>query len=182
MKKQTVNINFNFTLKETDIAFIGVIATLLLYVMNILGTGVFVGGDVGHIGSGIPYYGFVAPVLFITFATVMTYYSKKKSMDRVFKATYITMLLPFVAYPLALIPAGPLIVIPMFLCMPISSLSTYLYDEICDLLKTPIENLALSMNISAYKLENVVFILIIAVLLAPIIIAPIVYRFTKSTE
>ena len=172
MKKLTL------TLKESDIAFIGVIVTVALYAMNIFGTGVFVGGDIGHIGSGIPFYGFAAPLIFIAFAICMAYYTKKNNMTKAFKAIYITLLLPFAAYPLAIIP-GPFVVVPMFLCMPISSLSTYLYDEICDLLKTPIESIALSMDVSAYKLENIVFILIIAVLLIPIIIAPIVYRLTK---
>ncbi len=173
MKKLTL------TLKESDIAFIGVLVTVALYIMNIYGTGVIVGGDIGRIGSGIPFYGFVAPLIFIALAVFVAHYTKKNNMTKAFKAIYITLLLPFAAYPLALIP-GPFIVVPMFLCMPISSLSTYLYDEICDLLKTPIENIALSMDVSAYKLENIVFILIIAVLLIPVIIAPIVYRFTKS--
>ena len=174
MKKLTL------TLKESDIAFIGVLVTVALYAMNIFGTGVFVGGDIGHIGSGIPFYGFAAPLIFIAFAICMAYYTKKNNMTKAFKAIYITLLLPFAAYPLAAIIRGPFVVVPMFLCMPISSLSTYLYDEICDFLKTPIESIALSMDVSAYKLENIVFILIIAVLLIPIIIAPIVYRFTKS--
>ena len=174
MKKLTL------TLKESDIAFISVLVTVALYAMNIFGTGVFVGGDIGHIGSGIPFYGFAAPLIFIAFAICMAYYTKKNNMTKAFKSIYITLLLPFAAYPLAAIIRGPFVVVPMFLCMPISSLSTYLYDEICDLLKTPIESIALSMDVSAYKLENIVFILIIAVLLIPIIIAPIVYRFTKS--
>ena len=174
MKKLTL------TLKEIDIAFIGALVTVALYTMNIFGTGVFVGGDIGHIGSGIPFYGFAAPLIFIAFAICMAYYTKKNNMTKAFKAIYITLLLPFAAYPLAAIIRGPFVVVPMFLCMPISSLSTYLYDEICDLLKTPIESIALSMDVSAYKIENIVFILIIAVLLIPIIIAPIVYRFTKS--
>lgn len=183
MKKQTVNPNVNLTLKESDIAFIGVIVTVFLYVMNVFGTGVIVGGEVGRIGSGIPYYGFVAPIIFIVFAVVMAYYSKRKSMDRVFKATYITLLLPFVAYVLVFAFNGtPLMIIPMYLCMPVGSLFYYLNDEICDLLRTPIEKIALSMDVSAYKVENVILILIFAVLLIPVIIAPIVYRFTVSED
>ena len=171
------------TLNETQISLIGVIATVALYVMNVIGTGVIVGGDVGHIGTEIPYYGFVAPFLFIIFSALMAYYTKRKSMNDAFKAVYITLLLPFVAYPLALIFGGtPLLIVPMFLCMPIGSLFYYLHDKICDLLSTPIENIALSMDVSAYKIENVILILIIAVLLIPIIVAPLVYRFTKSEE
>lgn len=90
-------------------------------------------------------------------------------MPTAFKATYITLLLPFVSYPLALIP-GPIIVIPMFLCMPVGSLLTYLDEEICDL-----------MNIPSYEVTWLLFV-IIAVLLIPIIVAPIVYKFTKSEE
>ena len=89
----------------------------------------------------------------------------------------------FAVYPLAFIFNGtPILVIPMFLCMPVGSLFYYLHDKICDLLSTPIENIALSMDVSAYKIENVILILIIAVLLIPIIVAPLVYRFTKSEE
>lgn len=156
------------TLNETQISLIGVIATVVLYVMNVIGTGVIVGGDVGHIGTEIPYYGFVAPFLFIVFSALMAYYTKRKSMNDAFKAIYITLLLPFVAYPLALIFGGtPLLIVPMFLCMPIGSLFYYLEDEICNL-----------MGVPTYEANWLMFV-IIAVLLIPIIIAPIAYRFTK---
>ena len=88
-------------------------------------------------------------------------------MPIAFKAIYITLLLPFIAYPLALIPGGPLMIIPMFLCMPIGSLFYYLEDEICNL-----------MGVPTYEANWLMFV-IIAVLLIPIIIAPIAYRFTK---
>lgn len=180
MKKLTL------TLKESDIAFIGIIVTVALYVMNVLGTGVIVGGDIGHIHGGIPLYGFTAPFIFIAYAAFVAYYTKKNAMKKAFIATYVTLVLPFVAYPvLAAFSANviPVIVVPaMFLAMPFTSLHTYLYEEICDLLSTPIENLALSMDISAYKLENVILILIITILLVPIILAPIVYRFTKTEK
>ena len=168
MKKQTVNLTF--TLKEKDIALIGVIVTIVLYLMNILGTGVIVGGDVGHIGSGIPYYGFVAPFIFIVFSAVMAYFTKRKSMNNAFKAFYITLALPFIAYPLAIIPIGLLMVIPMFLCMPVGSLFYYLDDKICDIIGVP-----------SYEATWLMFV-IIAVLLIPLIVAPLVYRFTKSEE
>lgn len=164
MKKAT----FNFSLKESDIAFIGVIVTIFLYVMNVLGTGVIVGGDVGRIGSGIPYYGFVAPFIFTIFSAVMAYLMKRKSMNNAFKAFYITLVLPFIAYPLVLVPIGPLIVIPMYLCMPVGSLFYYLDDEICDIIGVP-----------TYEATWLMFV-IIAVLLIPLIVAPIVYRFTES--
>lgn len=172
MKKTTINHNFNLTLtlKESDITFIGVIVTIFLYVMNILGTGVIVGGDVGHIGSGIPYYGFVAPIVFIVFSAVMAYFTKRKSMNNAFKAFYITLALPFVAYPLVLVPVGPIIVIPMFLCMPVGSLFYYLDDKICDIIGVP-----------SYEATWLTFV-IIAVLLIPVIIAPIVYRFTAGED
>jgi hypothetical protein len=156
------------TLNETQISLIGVIATVVLYVMNVIGTGVIVGGDVGHIGTEIPYYGFVAPILFIVFSALMAYYTKRNSMNTAFKAVYITLLLPFIAYPLALVPSGLLMVIPMFLCMPIGSLFYYLENEICDL-----------MGVPSYEATWLMFVLI-AVLLIPIISTPIVYRFTKS--
>ena len=168
MKKQTVNLTF--TLKEKDIAVIGVFVTVVLYLMNILGTGVIVGGDVGHIGSGIPYYGFVAPFIFIVFSAVMAYFTKRKSMNNAFKAFYITLALPFIAYPLAIIPIGLLMVIPMFLCMPVGSLFYYLDDKICDIIGVP-----------SYEATWLMFV-IIAVLLIPLIVAPLVYRFTKSEE
>lgn len=158
-------------LNETNISVIGVLVTVVLYVMNVIGTGVIVGGDVGHIGTEIPYYGFVAPFIFIVFSALMAYHTKRKSMNDAFKAVYITLLLPFVAYPLAFIFGGtPLLLIPMYLCMPIGSLFYYLQDEICDLIGVP-----------SYEANWLIFV-IIAVLLIPIIIAPIVYRFTDSEE
>ena len=168
MKKQTFNLTV--TLKESDIAVIGVIVTIVLYLMNIFGTGVIVGGDVGRIGSGIPYYGFIAPIIFIVFAAVMAYFTKRKSMNNAFKAFYITLALPFIAYPLAIIPIGLLMVIPMFLCMPVGSLFYYLDDKICDIIGVP-----------SYEATWLMFV-IIAVLLIPLIVAPLVYRFTKSEE
>lgn len=170
-------------LKESDVAFLGVIITVVLYVMNVIGTGVIVGGDVGHIGTEIPFYGFVAPIIFIAFAAYIGYYTKKNSMKSAFIATYVTLALPFAAYPLAFIFNGtPLLLIPIYLCMPAGSLLHYLNDEICDLMERPIDALAASLNIEAYKVENWVIILIIAVMLVPLIVAPVVYRFTKSTE
>ena len=155
-------------LKESHFSIIGVILTVFLYVMNVFGTGVIVGGDVGHISSGIPYYGFFAPFIFIVFSAVMSYYTKANYMPTAFKTIYITMLLPFISYPLALIPAGPLVIIPMFLCMPVSSLTYYLEDEICDIIGIP-----------SYEAIWLFFV-IIAVLLIPIIVAPIVYKFTEE--
>ena len=168
MKKQTFNLTF--TLQESDIAVIGVIVTIVLYVMNVLGTGVIVGGDVGHIGSGIPYYGFVAPFIFIVFSAVMAYFTKRKSLNNAFKAFYITLALPFIAYPLAIIPIGLLMVIPMFLCMPVGSLFYYLDDKICDIIGVP-----------SYEATWLMFV-IIAVLLIPLIVAPLVYSFTKTED
>ncbi len=168
MKKQTFNLTV--TLKESDIAVIGVIVTIVLYLMNIFGTGVIVGGDVGHIGSGIPYYGFVALFIFIGFSALMAYFTKRKSMNNAFKAFYITLALPFIAYPLAIIPIGLLMVIPMFLCMPVGSLFYYLDDKICDIIGVP-----------SYEATWLMFV-IIAVLLIPLIVAPLVYRFTKTED
>ena len=169
-KTYTFTKTVTFTLKETDVAVIGVITTIALYVMNVFGTGVIVGGDVGHIGSGIPYYGFIAPIIFIVLSALMAYYTKANSMPTAFKAIYITLLLPFMSYPLAIIPTGPLMIIPMFLCMPVSSLVYYLEDEICDIIGIP-----------SYEAIWLIFV-IIAVLLIPIIIAPIVYKFTEEQE
>lgn len=159
-----------FYLKESRFSIVGVILTVFLYAMNVFGTGVIVGGDVGHIGSGIPYYGFIAPFIFIALSVFMAYYTKANSMPTAFKAIYITMLLPFISYPLALIPTGPLMVIPMFLCMPVGSLAYYLEDEICDIIGVP-----------SYEAIWLIFV-IIAVLLIPIIVAPIVYKFTEEQE
>ena len=157
-------------IKESHLAIIGAVVTIFLYAMNVFGTGVIVGGDVGRIGSGIPYYGFIAPFIFIVLSALMAYYTKANSMPTAFKAIYITMLLPFISYPLALIPTGPLVIIPMFLCMPVSSLTYYLEDEICDIIGIP-----------SYEAIWLFFV-IIAVLLIPVIIAPIIYKFTKSEE
>ena len=158
-------------LKESHFSIIGVILTVFLYVMNVFGTGVIVGGDVGHISSGIPYYGFIAPFIFIVFSVLMSHYTKANSMPNAFKAIYITLTLPFAAYPLAFIFNGtPLLVIPMCLCMPIGSLYYYLEDKICDIIGVP-----------SYEAIWLIFV-IIAVLLIPIIVAPIVYKFTKEKE
>ena len=158
-------------LKESHFSIIGVILTVFLYVMNVFGTGVIVGGDVGHISSGIPYYGFIAPFIFIVFSVLMSHYTKANSMPNAFKAIYITLTLPFAAYPLAFIFNGtPLLVIPMCLCMPIGSLYYYLEDKICDIIGVP-----------SYEAIWLIFV-IIAVLLIPIIVAPIVYKFTKKQE
>ena len=161
----------NLNLKESHFSIIGVVVTIFLYVMNVFGTGVIVGGDVGHISSGIPYYGFIAPFIFIVFSVLMSYYTKANSMPNAFKAIYITLTLPFAAYPLAFIFNGtPLLVIPMCLCMPIGSLYYYLEDKICDIVGVP-----------SYEAIWLIFV-IIAVLLIPIIIAPFIYKFTKKQE
>lgn len=158
---------FDLKLKESDIAFIGVAVTIVLYVMNVLGTGVIVGGDVGYIDTGIPFYGFLAPVIFTAFATFTGYFTKRHSMNKAFTAIYITLLLPFASY----LPAVIGIYLPfMFLFMPVGSLFYYLQDEICDLIGVP-----------SYEATWLMFV-IIAVLLIPLIIAPIVYRFTKEKE
>lgn len=163
MKKNTIDLK----LKESDIAFIGVAVTIVLYIMNVLGTGVIVGGDVGYIDTGIPFYGFLAPVIFTAFATFTGYFTKRHSMNKAFTAIYITLLLPFASY----LPAVIGIYLPfMFLCMPVGSLFYYLQDEICDLIGVP-----------SYEATWLMFV-IIAVLLIPLIIAPLVYRFTKEKE
>lgn len=159
-----------FKLKERDFAFIGVTVTVILYIMNVLGTGVIVGGDIGHIGTGLPFYGFVAPFIFIAFAAFTGYYTKKYSLKTAFTATYVTLALPFASYALSPIMGGPLILIPMFLGMPVGSLFTYLDEEICELIGIP-----------NYEATWLMFV-IIAVLLLPLIFAPVVYRFTKAQE
>ena len=182
---KTIEINLkerSFKLKESDLTFIGIAVTVILYVMNVLGTGIFVGGDIGHLDTEIPYYGFVAPILFIAFAAFMGYFTKKYSLKNTFIATYITLALPFAAYPLALIPMGPLMLVPMFLCMPVSSLFTYLYGEICDLLESAIDAIAQSMDVASYKVENCILIPTVIALLIPLIVAPVVYRFTKTQK
>ena len=161
----------NLNLKESHFSILGVVVTIFLYVMNVFGTGVIVGGDVGHISSGIPYYGFIAPFIFIVLSALMAYYTKANSMPNAFKAIYITLTLPFAAYPLAFIFNGtPLLVIPMCLCMPIGSLYYYLEEKICDIVGVP-----------SYEAIWLIFV-IIAVLLIPIIIAPFIYKFTKKQE
>ena len=158
-------------LKESDFTFIGIAVTVILYVMNVIGTGVIVGGDVGHIDTGIPYYGFIAPFIFIALAAFVGYYTKKHSMKTAFTATYVTLALPFAAYPLAFIFNGtPLLLIPIYLCMPAGSLFYYLEDEICEL-----------MDVPTYEATWLMFV-IIAVMLIPLIVAPVVYRFTKAQE
>lgn len=160
---------FDLRLKESDIAFIGVAVTIVLYVMNVLGTGVIVGGDVGYIDTGIPFYGFLAPVIFTAFATFAGYFTKRNAMAKAFKAIYITLLLPFASY----LPAVIGIYLPfMFLCMPVSSLLTYLHDETCEL-----------MGVASYSdTGTLILAFIIVLMLIPLIIAPLVYRFTKEKE
>ena len=158
-------------LKESHFSIIGVIITIFLYAMNVFGTGIIVGGDVGHIGSGIPYYGFAAPFLFIAFAAFVGYYTKRNSIASAFKAIYITLLLPFIAYPLCFVTAGVLILIPMYLFMPVGSLVYYLEDNICELL-----------GYKYYESPDWLLISIIAVLLLPSVIAPVVYKFTKTPK
>ena len=169
-----------FRLKESDLTFMGIAVTVILYAMNVLGTGIIVGGDVGRIGKGLPYYGFVAPLLFIAFAAFMGYYTKKYSLKITFIATYITLALPFAAYPLAFAFNGTyLMLIPMYLCMPALSLVHYLTDNLCDLLEGAVDAIAASMDIASYKVEGCILVLTVAVLLIPLIIAPVVYRFTR---
>ena len=160
---------FDLKLKESDIAFIGVAATIVLYIMNVLGTGVIVGGDIGHIDTEIPFYGFLAPVIFTAFATFTGYFTKRHSMNKAFVAIYITLLLPFASY----LPAVIGIYLPfMFLCMPVSSLFTYLHDEICEL-----------MGVASYSdTGTLILAFIIVLMLIPLIIAPLVYRFTQEKE
>lgn len=179
---KTIEINLkerSFKLKESDLTFIGIAVTVILYAMNIIGTGIFVGGDIGHLDTEIPYYGFVAPVLFIAFAAFMGYFTKKYSLKNTFIATYVTLALPVASY----LPAAIGIYLPfMFLCMPVSSLFTYLYDEICDLLEPTIDAIAQSMEVASYKVENCILIPIVIALLIPLIVAPVVYRFTKTQK
>ena len=137
--------------------------------MNVLGTGVIVGGDIGHIDTEIPFYGFLAPIIFIVFAAFIGYYTKRNAMAKAFTAIYITLLLPFASY----LPAGIGIYLPfMFLCMPVSSLFTYLHDEICEL-----------MGVASYSdTGTLILAFIIVLMLIPLISAPLVYRFTKEKE
>ena len=168
MKKHTFDFTMKVTLKESDIAIIGVVVTIVLYVMNVFGTGIIVGGDVGHIGTGIPLYGFFAPVIFTAFAVFAGYYTKRYSMNKVFKAIYITLLVPFASYLLAAIG----FYLPfMFLCMPVGSLFYYLQDGVCELL-----------GYASYELPEWFLLLIFAVLILPLVVAPVVYRFTQKQE
>ncbi|MBQ7295056.1 MAG: hypothetical protein IJW86_02555 [Clostridia bacterium] len=161
-------------LKETDIAVIGVIVTVILYVMNVLGTGVIVGGDIGRIGRGLPFYGFVAPILFIALAAFVGYYTKKYSMKKAFTAVYVTLILPFAAeavlIPIASEPIStPWIIAPMYLAMPINSLSTYLFDTVGEVGRL--------LHLNDDFLAGAI---IPASLLLPVVTAPIVYRFTPE--
>ena len=168
MKKNT----FDLKLKESDIAFIGVAATIVLYIMNVLGTGVIVGGDVGHIDTEIPFYGFIAPIIFIVFAAFIGYYTKRNAMAKAFKAIYITLLLPFAAYPTVMLFTGtPFIILPMYIAMPVGSLHYYLHDNLCELL-----------GYKSYECPLWLLALIIVALILPLVVAPIVYRFTKEKD
>ncbi len=164
MKKKT----FNFTLKETDISVIGVIVTVILYVMNVLGTGVIVGGDVGHIDTEIPFYGFFAPVIFTAFAAFAGYYTKRYSMNKAFLAIYITLLVPFASY---LLVAIGLYLPFMFLCMPVGSLFYYLDDNLCEIL-----------GYKSYECPIWLLGAIVVAVILPLVVAPIVYRFTQEKE
>ena len=168
MKEININKNINIKLKERDFAFIGVAVTVMLYVMNVLGTGVIVGGDVGRIGRGIPFYGFVAPILFTALAAFVGYYAKKYSMKKAFIATYVTLALPFAAYPLYYVLEGAQLIIPIYLCMPINSLSTYLVDAISEVGRL------LHLNDDFLAGAIVPFSLLL-----PLVAAPIVYRATR---
>ncbi len=162
-------LKIDLEIKESDIAVVGVIATVILYVMNVIGTGVIVGGDVGHIDTEIPFYGFFAPVIFTAFAAFAGYYTKKHSMKNAFIAIYVTLLLPFASYPLAAIG----LFLPfMFLCMPVGSLWYYLHDNMCDIL-----------GVTSYSETGTkVLIFTVTLLLIPIITAPLAYRFTVKKE
>ena len=91
-------LKIDLEIKESDIAVVGVIVTVILYIMNVLGTGVIVGGDVGHIDTGNDLYACMIPVIWTVFAVLVGYLTKRNSMTKVFKAIYVTMLLPFASY------------------------------------------------------------------------------------
>ena len=171
-KTYTFTKTVTFTLKETDVAVIGVITTIALYVMNVFGTGVIVGGDVGHIDTGNDLYACMIPAIWTVFAVLVGYLTKRNSMPKAFKAIYITMLLPFISYPLFIIPTGPLILIPMYLCMPVTSLFCYLDEKICDIL-----------GVASYSdIGTKVIIFAVVLLIIPIITAPLAYRFTVKKD
>lgn len=160
----------NFRFDEKKVAVLGVAVTVLLYVMNVFGTGIIVGGDIGSIDTDIPFYGLVAPLMFTFFAAFAGWYTKKYSMKKAFLSVYITLLLPYVSYPLVFIFNGtPLMAIPMLVCMPLASLGTYIIEEYCEFLQIP-----------SYNMGNGILVLVTAVMLIPIVIAPIVYGFTKN--
>ena len=165
-------LKIDLEIKESDIAVVGVIVTVILYIMNVVGTGVIVGGDVGHIDTGNDLYACMIPAIWTVFAVLVGYLTKRNSMPKAFKAIYITMLLPFISYPLFIIPTGPLILIPMYLCMPVTSLFFYLDEKICDIL-----------GVASYSDTGTMVMIFVAVLLLiPIITAPLVYRFTVKKD
>ena len=165
-------LKIDLEIKESDIAVVGVIVTVILYIMNVVGTGVIVGGDVGHIDTGNDLYACMIPAIWTVFAVLVGYLTKRNSMPKAFKAIYITMLLPFISYPLFIIPTGPLILIPMYLCMPVTSLFCYLDEKICDIL-----------GVVSYSDTGTKVMMFAAVLLLiPIITAPMVYRFTVKKD
>ena len=162
-------LKIDLEIKESDIAVVGVIVTVILYIMNVLGTGVIVGGDVGHIDTGNDLYACMIPAIWIVFAVLVGYLTKRNSMTKVFTAIYITMLLPFASYLLA---ALGLYLPFMFLCMPVTSLFSYLNEKICDIL-----------GVASYSDTGTkVLIFTIVLLLIPIITAPLVYRFTVKKD
>ena len=165
-------LKIDLEIKESDIAVVGVIVTVILYIMNVVGTGIIVGGDVGHIDTGNDFYACMIPAIWTVFAVLVGYLTKRNSMPKAFKAIYITMLLPFISYPLFIIPTGPLILIPMYLCMPVTSLLCYLDEKICDIL-----------GVASYSDTGTMVMIFVAVLLLiPIITAPLVYRFTAKKD
>ena len=162
-------LKIDLEIKESDIAVVGVIVTVILYVMNVVGSGIIVGGDVGHIDTGNDFYACMTPAIWTVFAVLVGYLTKRNSMTKAFKAIYITMLLPFASY----LPAAIGIYLPfMFLCMPVTSLFSYLNEKICDIL-----------GVASYSdTGTMVMIFTIVLLLIPIITAPLAYRFTVKKE
>ena len=162
-------LKIDLKIKESDIAVVGVIVTVILYIMNVLGTGVIVGGDVGHKDTGNDLYACMIPAIWTVFAVLVGYLTKRNSMTKAFKAIYITMLLPFASY---LFAALGLYLPFMFLCMPVTSLFSYLVEKICDFL-----------GVASYSDTGTkVMIFTIVLLLIPIIIAPLAYRFTVKKD
>ena len=162
-------LKIDLKIKESDIAVVGVIVTVILYIMNVLGTGVIVGGDVGHIDTGNELYACMIPAIWTVFAVLVGYLTKRNSMTKVFKAIYVTMLLPFASY---LFAALGLYLPFMFLCMPVTSLFFYLDEKICDIL-----------GVASYSDTGTkVMIFAVVLLLIPIITAPLVYRFTVKKD